>query len=219
MVTRSRTRLRRVRQRGATLFVVVLVMTLIMGIGSFAARSAHLATAHSGYMRHQTQARYLGEYGLQLATSMMSGSGGQGYLKQLGNSPDAAADTCTGQGAMKMRSCLKLTATDIAPMVTGISLCEPKSTTGVYPGSLGLGDVECFFGLELTDKMQGMTPAGFDTAGGKPLKFFYATATLTAQVRLVNSSGTATTLDVNSAETSGTQTLRARILAGPYPAN
>lgn len=219
MVTSKRSRLRRVRQRGTTLFVVVLVMTLLMGIGSFAARSAHLATAHSGYVRQQTQARYLGEYGLQLATSLMSGSGGQGYLKQLGNSPDSTADTCAGQAGMKMRSCLKLTATDITPMVTGMSLCEPKGPSGGFPGSLGLGDVECFFGLELTDKMQGMTPAGFDTAGGKPLKFFYATATLTAQVRLVNTSGTPTTLDVNSAETSGTQTLRARILAGPYPAN
>lgn len=210
---RLRARKGRAAERGATLFVVVLVMTLLMGIGAFAARSAHLATASSGYARHQAQARYLSEYGLLMATTLVGGSGGQSYLRLMGN----PGDTCTGQAGMQQPSCYKMFYRDLQAMVGGasFSLCETSSTT--YPGSLGMANAECDFALELTDKTQGMTPNGFDTSNGaaKPLKFFYITATTTAQVRLISS--TTAALDARSAESSGTQTLRSRILAGPYP--
>ncbi|MFT3767337.1 MAG: PilX N-terminal domain-containing pilus assembly protein [Minicystis sp.] len=209
----------RASQRGATLFVVLLVMTLLMGIGAFAARSAHLATASSGYVRHQTQARYVGEYGLMMATALLSGSGGQSYLKMLGS----PAEACTGQttAGMVAPSCYKMSYRELDDMVKlqGFRLCEPLPGSNAYPGSLGMANAECEFGIELTDKTLGMTPSGFDTSGGtsKPLKFFYVTATATAQVRLVNN--TVGSLDTTAAESSSTQTLRGRILAGPYPAN
>jgi hypothetical protein len=215
---RSRLRSRRFRasERGATLFVVVLVFTLLLGIGAFAARSAHLATASSGYARHQTQTRYVGEYAMMMTTTLLAGSGGQSYLKILGT----PSDQCTGQSAaaMKMPSCYKMSYTDLQGLTGGINLCEPYNVA--YPGSLGPAKAECFFYTELTDKMQGMTPSSFNMAGsaaGNALKFFYVTATTVAQVRLLNTGGT--TLDAASAESSSTQTLRARILAGPYPAN
>jgi hypothetical protein len=217
-VARSRAR---AAQRGATLFVVVLVMTLLMGIGAFAARSAHLATASSGYVRQATQARYVGEYGLMLATSLLAGSGGQSYLKLLSASPPP--DTCTGQtaAAMVVPSCYKMSLRELQGMLgaQSFNVCDPTPSSGAYPGSLGLAKAECEFGIELTDKTLGQTPSGFDTSGGtsKPLKFFYVTATTNAQVRLVNNA--VNSLDAIAAESSGTQVLRSRILAGPFPAN
>ncbi|APR81863.1 Hypothetical protein A7982_07212 [Minicystis rosea] len=223
MVMRDRNRalhrrLHRTSERGATLFVVLLVMSLLMGIGAFAARSAHLATASSGYVRHQTQARYIGEYSLMLATSLLTGNGGQSYLDTMGK----AADMCTAQAGANMvtRSCYKMSYNELQGTVhaQGYNLCDVAASNTV-PGSLGLAQAECSFLVELTDKTMGATPSGFDTAGGAgtPLKFFYVTATTTAQVRLI--SAVANALDATAAQSSSTQTLRSRILAGPYPAS
>ena len=214
---RSRAR-RRMGERGTTLVVVVLVVTLLMGIGAFAARSAHLATTSSGYERHMTQTRYVAEYGLMMATALLGSPSAQSYLKLL----STPADACYGQASagMTMPTCYKMFYRDVETMVSPFKLCEAATTT--YPGSLGMANAqysaECDFAVELTDKVAGNTPAGFDTGPGKPLKFWYVTASVTAQVRLVNGA-TTTTLDTISGESSGTQTLRSRILAGPFPAN
>ena len=208
----------RARQRGATLVVVVLVITLLMGIGAFAARSAHLATASSGYERHQTQTRYVAEYGLMMATTLFSGASGQSYLRLLSN----PVDRCYGQASamMVMPTCYKMFYRDVQTLVGAgnFNLCDSATVTA--PGSLGMVNAqynaECDFAVELTDKVAGTTPPGFDTGAGKSLKFFYVTASVTAQVRIVSST---TSLDPIAAESSGTQTLRSRILTGPFPAN
>jgi hypothetical protein len=208
----------RAGQRGATLIVVVLVITLLMGIGAFAARSAHIATTSSGYERQMTQTRYVAEYGLMMATALLGSPSAQSYLKLLSN----PTDRCYGQVAagMTMPTCYKLFYGDVQTMVAPFNLCEAASAT--YPGSLGMANTQfnarCDFSVELTDKVSGMTPPGFDTGPGKPLKFFYVTASVTAQVRIVNGNATGA-LDGIEAESSGTQTLRSRILAGPFPAN
>ena len=58
---------------------------------------------------------------------------------------------------------------------------------------------------------------GFDLGHGKALKFWYVTATSTGQVRLVNTG--VGQLDAASGESSATQTVRGRILVGPFPSN
>src|SRR5262249_51280359 len=110
----SRSRLPRVRERGATLFVIVLVMTLLMGIGAFAARSAHLATTSSGHVRQQTQARYVGEYGIMIAAARLSGAPGQAFVNAIGTPVDAA-NLCAGQTAtaMTQRTCYKMDTSEV----------------------------------------------------------------------------------------------------------
>ena len=44
-------RARRGRERGAAVFIVVLLISMLLGIGMFAARSASLSTATSGHER------------------------------------------------------------------------------------------------------------------------------------------------------------------------
>jgi hypothetical protein len=208
---------RRRAARGATLVVVVLVVTLLMGIGAFAARSAHLATTSSGYERHQTQTRYVAEYGLMMTTSLLASPSGQSYMKAMGGPGSPPADRCFGQvaAAMPTPTCYKTTYADIELLTTGFKLCE--AAAAAYPGSLGMAgaqyNAQCDFGVELTDKVAGYTPSGNPPSGG--LKFWYVTASVTAQVRLVSAPGA---LDPISAESSSTQTLRSRILAGPFPA-
>jgi hypothetical protein len=208
-------------RRGATLIVVVLVITLLMGIGAFAARSAHLATTASGYERHMTQTRYVAEYGLMMATGLLGGPSAQSYLKLLSTPTDRCyGQVVAGTQVMTMPTCYKLFYSDVQAIVSPFNLCELATAT--YPGSLGMANAQynarCDFSVELTDKVAGMTPPGFDTGPGKPLKFWYVTASVTAQVRILGANATGA-LDTIEAESSGTQTLRSRILAGPFPAN
>lgn len=207
---------RRARERGATLFVVILVVTLLLGIGSFAARAAHLATAASGSERQMTQARYVAEYGLGFATAKLSNGGGQSYLSHL-RAP-AATELCYCQTTTQpQRTCYRMLESDIQNDLGGaFNVCD--TTNGGLPGSMGTAGVECDFVVELTDLSEGFTLPGFSLKQGKALKFWYVTATSTGQVRLANTGGTGA-LSATSAESSGTQTVRSRILTGPFPTN
>ena len=215
MVRTERSRLRlRARQRGATLFVIVLVITLLMGIGGFAARSAHVATAASGSERQMMQSRYVAEYGVMFAAAKLSNGGAQAYLQQMRN----ATDTCYAQAGLPTRTCYRVLATDVQNDLnngSGGFVCD--RAIGSTPGSLGMAATECDFNVELTDLGEGFTMPGFDLGKGKALKFWYVTATSTGQVRLVNTG--AGQLDPISGESSSTQTVRSRILVGPLPSN
>jgi hypothetical protein len=207
---------RRSRERGATLFVVVLVVTLLLGIGSMAARAANLATAASGSERQMTQSRYVAEYGLSFATAKLSNGGGQSYLAQV-RAP-AANELCYCQTTTQpQRTCYRMLESDLQLDLGGsFNVCDP--TTAGLPGSMGMAGVECDFVVELTDLSQGFTLPGFTLKQGKALKFWYVTATATGQVRIINTAGTGA-LSPTSAESSGTQTVRSRILTGPFPTN
>ena len=79
MVSRALVR-RRSEERGAALFVVVLVLTLLTAVGLFAAQSATLVDQASGYSRQASQTSYLAEYGTLLATTEL-GSGAASAAK------------------------------------------------------------------------------------------------------------------------------------------
>jgi hypothetical protein len=220
VVEASRQFIERSRQRGATIFVVVLVITLLMGIGSFAARSAHLATAASGSERQMVQARYVAEYGMMFATAKLSNPAAQSFLDAMAH--PTATTLCNGQtAAMPGRSCYQMLATDVTTELTsgGLNICDPAAPP--TPGSLGLSNTQCDFRVELTDLSPGPVAAGNSGAssnssgpgGSNPSRFWYITGTSTGQVRIVNTGGAA--LDPTSAESTSTQTLRSRIVAGP----
>jgi Tfp pilus assembly protein PilX len=207
---------RRARQRGATIFVVVLVVTLLMGIGSMAVRAAHLATAASGSERQMTQARYVAEYGLGFATAKLSNGGAQSYLSAVRAPPPTTLCYCQNTN-QPQRTCYQMLASDIQnDLGTTFNVCD--ETTGGQPGSMGMAGTECDFTVELTDLSQGFTLPGFNLKQGKALKFWYVTATSTGQVRIINTLGTGS-LSPTSAESSGTRVVRSRILTGPFPTN
>jgi hypothetical protein len=211
------------RQRGATLFVVVLVITLLMGIGGFAVRSAYFSSVASGSDRQMTQARYVAEYGLTFAAAKLSTGAAQQYLQLMRNPINSGPtpELCFGQNInMLQRTCYRVLASDVQTDFTNagaaFNVCQPVA--GGLPGSLGMANAECDFVVELSDLSEGFTMPGFDLGHGKSLKFWYVTGTATGQVRVVNTGGVAG-LDPTSAESSSTQTLRSHILVGPFPSN
>jgi hypothetical protein len=61
-------------QRGAAVFIVVMVLTLLTAVGIFAVRSASMADVAAGFDREGAQASLIAEYGIS-ATSAYLGTG------------------------------------------------------------------------------------------------------------------------------------------------
>lgn len=206
-------------QRGAALFIVVLVTALLLGIGMFAARTAHLAIAASGGARQSLQAHYVAEYASLIAESKLASGGAQAYLRAM-SSP---VDVCFGQvAATPGRSCYKMLYQDIQAELQangGWNVCDPPQNAAV-PGSLGPMDgptamySTCDFSVELTDLSDATPTSGFGKSkqgpNTAPQKFYYVTSTATGSVGLppvVNAP--AANYSVGSSQT------RSRILVGP----
>ena len=69
LLERSR---RRRGQRGAAVFVIVLVITLLSALGIWAARSATMVDVATGHSRQALQVQYLADMGLQTTTAFMA---------------------------------------------------------------------------------------------------------------------------------------------------
>jgi hypothetical protein len=199
---------------------VVLVMTLLLGIGAFAARSAGFAAAASGSERQMTQARYVAEYGLTFAAAKLSTGAAQTYLQLVRN--PTSTEVCYGQdpATMTQRTCYRVLKSDVTNDLTNAnssySVCQAVVLGA--PGSLGMANTECDFVVELSDLSEGFTLPGYDLGRGQALKFWYVTGTASGQVRYVNTAGSSG-LDATSAQSSSTQTVRSHILVGPFPSN
>jgi hypothetical protein len=63
---------RRREQRGAAVFVIVMVITLLSALGIWAARSATMVDVATGHSRQALQVQYLADMGLQTTTAFMA---------------------------------------------------------------------------------------------------------------------------------------------------
>jgi PilX N-terminal len=73
---------RRQAQRGAAVFIVVMVLTLLTAIGIVAVRSTSLADAAAGYDREGSQAALIAQYGITATTAYMATVRGGTILNQ-----------------------------------------------------------------------------------------------------------------------------------------
>ena len=96
---RSSRRSSRARQRGAAVFVVVMVVTMLAAVGVFAVRQASLAVATTGYTRSLTQNQFAAEYAAMAAVS--DWSAGRTLTSYVGAAtisattpPTSTSDTC-----------------------------------------------------------------------------------------------------------------------------
>ena len=86
---------RRERERGAALFVVVMVITLLTAVGIFAARSTSLVDAATGYGRQAAQTLALADYGAKLVASEL----GQGRAPRVFQIMDLRNQYCPSYGS------------------------------------------------------------------------------------------------------------------------
>ena len=212
---------RRHGERGAAIFIVVMVLTMLTAIGVFAIRAATLAQAASGYDRQNTQNHYVGEFGLLTAVAELSTTKRSAYVDKMGKGIETCAAT---KGVTNLGSgipCYHLYANDVAKAVasnfSGRQLFEPPSGTGssLLPGSLGPVALDGDFVVEMTDPGPvGLPVAGTDV-GGSASKFRYLQVTLTS-VGQVRPAGDPTACTAG-AVVAGNEAGRAFVVIGPLP--
>ena len=70
-------------QRGAAVFIVVMVLTLLTAVGIFAVRSAAMADAAAGYDREGAQAALIAQYGITATTAFMGSGSSNTFIQSL----------------------------------------------------------------------------------------------------------------------------------------
>ena len=136
--TSSRRFSRRSRERGAALFVVVMVITLLTAVGIFAARSTSLVDAATGYGRQAAQTLALADYGTRLVASEL----GQGRAPRVFQIMDQRNQYCPSYdpALVPPQPCYAYDYSQLEQRVsqnTGSAWNVIEYQTAVGPGSLG----------------------------------------------------------------------------------
>jgi hypothetical protein len=205
MVTRAAKRGR--GERGATLFVVVLAITLLTGVGLYSLHSSALVARASGNQREARQTEYLAELGTLVMLSDMS----QDPASFVGLAM-AAQDQCrANQGYV---------TTNSAPP----SCYQKESSKYVLPTPESLFETDTFgpttdiagsFYTELTD----VAPAAWQVTGQQAssdgLQFYQGKLTTTAQLQRSLAGGPPTACTLNLMPIAGQHMTRAHVVMGP----
>ena len=218
---RLRARIRsHARERGAAVFVVVMVLTSLTALGVFAIRASSMAGRAAGYERQNTQNHYVGEYGLLTAVTELSSSRRSAYVQKMASGSNT--ETCTANQGRTGVPCYPIYANDVQKSVSGnfsnrllFEQATPNSTP-VVPGSSGPAGLDGDFVVELTNPGPvGMPVAGTDV-GGTGSKFRYLQLTLTS-VGQVRPAGDPTACAPSVTAVAGNETGRAFVVIGPLP--
>lgn len=192
--------------------VVILVVTMLMGIGMFAARSATLATSASGYNRQMTQTHYWTEFALLTATAELSTLRKGAYVTMMQQKPAtdcASAKNLTTNTFVNNYTCYVFGYADLDLALknegSNSLILNPSGTT---PGSLGKKLLDARFEVEMTDLGPAMPPVdGQDLTGGGALQYRSVTLNANGQIRLPTAAG--------SPASASTELARARLIIGP----
>jgi hypothetical protein len=212
---------RRKNERGAAIFVVVLVLTMLTAIGVFAMRAASLAESASGFDRQNTQNHYVGEYGLYGVVTELSSPRRNIYYDKLRAGKEQCLATKGLTSTIGTLPCYPIQTGDVqaAVMATfnGRPLFEPATTSSgiVTPGSLGPAGLDGDFRIEMSDP----GPVGLPVAGtqqngatGTQWRYYQVTLTSVGQVRPAGNTGVCVTTNAGVA---GNETGRALVVIGP----
>jgi hypothetical protein len=183
-------------ERGTAIFVVVLVMSLLTGIGLFAARLTGSVDAATGYARQAAQARSLAVFASQLAPAVMT---------SIGDQMDAARRTgqptpCSANRYLPNMPCALRRHQDLVNSVgSSNTLLTPQTDT--TDGSLGpstgittVAGVEGNLHIEYFERFQA-PPGKGNNAGsngsGEMFKVYEYSIAASAQIRPILTVGSA----------------------------
>ena len=184
-------------QRGAAVFIVVMVLTLLTAVGIFAVRSASLADLAAGYDREAAQASLVAQYATTTTATYLATPAGGVILSNM--RPNLFCQSNMGIQA----ACFKVTSKmldDSTQLQAGETLFETSSSS-LNANSATVAD----FIIELTDPAR----SGQLTAGD-PHSPVQVTVTSVAQIQQAG----ACTNGVGTTSNAGQQVMRALISAG-----
>ncbi len=210
----------RASERGAAIFIVLLVLAVLTAIGVFATRVAGLNVRSSGYDRHATQTGYVADYGTLAALEQVGPAAGS-YVQVMTANPDQCsvnAYSISDGGMESGLPCKVITQKEIQD-----NLDQSGSNVALFDtdgGSLGPSPDPNethpkipWFQVELHDPgPSGRPVAGFDQGGtGQGFGWLQFTVTGIAQVRPYTPGGgnCASSDELLATQTAGTRTTRA----------
>lgn len=198
---------KRRNEGGATVFVVVLVLSLLTGIGLFAAQAASIATSTTGAARVSTQSRYFAEASMNSVMAKLSRDLGS-HVNFLAKQTSKA---CLGQAADPFYPQCSQFGRGYIENELGVNMFQGyNAQTGAH-GTLGrITDTNVDMLVEMNDLFRVDRPiAGFDyaSAGTANVNFMSVMLHGTGRVRQTPQNGTARTLS--------NTTFRAELIVGP----
>ncbi|MCU0690411.1 MAG: hypothetical protein MUF54_03330 [Polyangiaceae bacterium] len=201
-------------QRGAAIFVVMLVLTVLAGVGMFAAHAAGLNQRLSGYARQATQSEYVADYGTIAAIDELSAGTANDYMQLVLAGEESCRANQYITSAPPNLPCYRITKTDITKRMAS----EPNAAEAMFDpsgGSLSAAalPVGADFAVELTDPGPAGRPvAGMDQSGvGPRFRYMQVTFSGVGQVRPQDGS------DNMVAKMSAVRANRAVVQVGPLP--
>lgn len=194
-------------ERGATVFVVVLVLTMLTSIGLFAAQASSIATTTTGAARVSTQSRYFAEASMNAVMAKLSRDLGS-HVNFLAKQNSKA---CLGQAADPFYPQCSQFGRGYIENELGVNLFQGyDEQTGAH-GTLGrITNTNVDMLVEMNDLFRVDRPiAGFDytSAGTANVNFMSVMLHGTGRVRQTPPNGTAHTL--------ANTTFRAELIVGP----
>ncbi|MCC6528556.1 MAG: hypothetical protein IT373_38270 [Polyangiaceae bacterium] len=211
--------MRRVRRRarGAALFVVMLVIALLSGLGLFAVRQATLSVQSSGFGRQMTQTHYVTDYAVLAVAGDLATDRRQGYAEMMASGKDQA---CKHYGDVDNATCMRVTYAGVNEQVRlyngAADLLVPQDQgPPVTPGSLGPAPIEGDMLVELTDLGPASPPvAGMNLSDpSNSPQFMALTLSATGQTR--PPPAVPGVCDIVSTTSMGVEQSRAHIVIGP----
>jgi hypothetical protein len=186
----SREGTRHSEERGAVMFVVLMVILILSAIGTFALSNARYELQTSGFSRQRTLSQQMADFGSAAAANEVA-SAPAAYTQMMKNASAAASpERCASQAGLSLVSppppCYHLYLQDIENR-TGMStdhIVRPPNIASNTPGSFGLTKMSGGFWVELTDPMEVTRPvpgAPIDGSPGTP-KFLDVTLSSTGVV-------------------------------------
>lgn len=201
-------------QRGASVLIVFLVLTMLTGIGMYAARSSTLSTAVAGSGKQLAQTRYVSEYAIMNAAAALSRDPAR-YVNRMPQYTAIVNDPkCFCAGTIPNATCVPLSF-DQLEAEAGAPLILPADVPSKIPGGLGPASIEADFNIDITDLAPAAPPiAGEALNADSPVKIGYLALTLTAtgQLRPVS---TPASLAQNLASSASVEAWRAHVVVGP----
>lgn len=188
----GRIRARHSSERGAAVFIVVMVIALLTAIGLVAAHTASLVDTASGYDRQLLQTSYLADYAGMVGTAEF-GTNPETYLKLMLQ----GSEQCPSNGALTPIAtgapvpCYKLFTDELSQRVannfSGQTLLDTQAaqTDGSLGPPLGVGTsmMNGVFMVEMIEAYNSDPKAGSDV-GGTATAFHDVQVTLTATAQI-----------------------------------
>lgn len=209
-------------ERGAAMFIVVMVVTVLAAVGVFAVRASSLAQLASGYVRQSTQNQHVSEYGLLAVVTEMNTLRKDVYRQAMISTPNPG---CHATQNAQNDFCYKFYVPDIQVNVSGTPLFSSPTTDEsglLVPGSLGPLPTMPLFAVEMFDPGPAARPTpGSDVGGTSGAKTRYEQVTVVSSGRVQPGSSLSCSDEAGrgAAAVAGSATTKAFLIIGPIQGN